>query len=59
MRSVIRLPADGQRDSRQWRNGRSDGHHEPDGTVEISITSQTAGASTVPPASTTAARAGM
>ncbi len=58
MRSVMRLPADGERVGRQRRNDCPDGHHRPDGTVEISVTSQTAGTSVVPPALTTAARAG-
>ncbi|WP_435050913.1 Ig-like domain-containing protein [Escherichia coli] len=39
--------ADGQRVGRQQRNGCSGGHTEPDGTVDISVTSQTAGISTV------------
>ncbi len=55
MRSGMHLPADGQRVGGQRRNDSPDGHHKPDGTVEISVTSQTAGVSTVLPASTAAA----
>ncbi len=59
MRSVIRLPGRRQRDGRQRRNGRSDCHHRAGRTVEISVTSQTAGISTVTATSTAAVRAGM
>ncbi len=55
MRSVMHLPGRRQRDGRQWRNCRSDGHHATGRTVEISVTSQTAGTSTVTASSTAAA----
>ncbi len=45
MRSVMRLRPDGQRVGGQRRNDCPDGDPEPDGTVEISVTSQTAGVS--------------
>ncbi len=54
MHSGIRFRADGQRDGRQQRNGVSDGQSGPDGTVEISVTSQTAGTSASLPALTAA-----
>ncbi len=56
MCSVMRLPDSGQRDGGQRCSGRFDGHHKADGTVEISVTSQTAGISVVTAASTTASR---
>ncbi len=55
MRSAMRCRADGQRVGGQRRNDSPDGLTEPDGTVEISVTSQTAGTSLSLPASTAAA----
>ncbi len=58
MHSVMRLPGSGQRVGGYRRNGRSDCHHRSDGTVEISVTSQTAGTSAVTAVSTAVPRAG-
>ncbi len=55
MRSVMRWTGRRQRVGGQQRNGRSDGYHRAGGTVEISVTSQTAGVSAVTARSTTAA----
>ncbi len=54
MRSVMRLPARRQRDGGQRCSGRFDDDHKAGRTVEISVTSQTAGISAVTVSSITA-----
>ncbi len=56
MRSVMHCRTDGQRVGGQRRNDCPDGVTEPDGTVEISVTSQTAGVSQSLQPSTAVAR---